>query len=1295
MADVDEFLRAGQSANPTWYQRFFRSIGGNDDPTTKEFWTTPNPDIKRMAEEHQQGWFSQIPREYASSIITTIPGTLGFAGTVYDLATGAKQPSWLTRTYNDYVEKPVRDALGLPDEMTWPRVVGGTLAAATPVGYINPAASTVRQIGTAVALPFNFVRAGSEAKDVLTQGAIAGTLMGGSKLIHDAVVPPAQAAPTDAERFVSAGVPPPQQAQAPQTDVDRFVQQGVATPREEGDSYINDWKTYALGAAALGLGLYGANRIARGIAAGREARAGAVPRTEVPEFPDPQSVTSSLRTAGVDQNQYIRDVLDKGLTPMGEQVYAARGQTDMYQRWVDDIMNRIATRTGTGGSGLTEHVLATGNFPGTNIKMEVSPARLQSMAAALSPEDRTVLYDALRAGDILDQRRLYNQKLVQRGKMAIPDNVPWSRGMLPDKTTSELAQMYAAAFGDPQLAKIVTGYKDVMRKTLEYYAERGILTRDQVNGLLADRPNYVHRATDEKVEGFFNKMKQTFRSPEVDDKKMQTDLQSLLKRTDDTLKSAIDPFEAMDKQLHNAVHLAETNAIKRDIVAMATEHVTLANGTKVPLHKGSEWFEKVGTATDKAGNQLASAAPDEFLVRMGNGETTRYRSSLELASVMRFAPATAVPFMNAMRKFQQFMATGHGNPLFAGVSALYDIASSAVFTKVFENGKVNFIPGIDPIKGMGQAAYGRLLNEMTHQLYRQVDSNGVLSRVLGPQHVEKIAQTVQHMANKAVFNIAREVGLISHERNEAIWGRSVLNNVAPDVGIARNVTPVARYAVEAANLAWRGYTGLLSSIQEGTKLGYFSRHAGKSGMELTEAAAKARDITGDFSKTPLNTFVQKLESTVPYMRVGVIGADKFIRAWKANPYSVTAKGLGTVSVPMVGGAMMMTLTSPEHRDFYWNKLSPAQRAAGFWFPVGPDPTRSLFIPIEPVLGAVFGTTALATADMLFGMSTGELEGSPEMRTALAHAFNVPDDVARGAAFKPLTHKERTQNIGQMALETAARVNPLDMPTGFNVLQSLMGGKPASVRLALTGDSFFRSEGRPTAEGTRYEGGVFAERTYALVDGFFGLTGMSLLNALEAAHETKMYSGSTQAANERAAKEFSDRYIGSSPTRILFDLPTRMQSRTLSSENLKDSSDAVDKVHELFGKFVRNDPGIRSSRGPTTDAVAPSQYKTPEFVAIGNVVQNMKPRLDKIQSDISAMFQLKQRMEVSALSPGAYKTRADAINAQMRDITRRRQDAQDMVDAMEHAVSRALGGRKFSFRQLDLDAPDLGLGKMQD
>lgn len=1260
-----------------------------------------------------KGTVSNVAREFVANMATAVPDVfLGLPGMIdtwrqrdpslnvtdrYKM--GSVDPSAAPPNGNpDYVspliEKhrditdPVRRALDLPTEgLTWEGVAGNALAAMTPIGWTRAAMSGPQQAGLAFAVPYNIVRSGHALQDVATAGLVASGVGSGIKLAvgDDAGATPVQApsaepaapAVVNTLTFESANRTQPNDNPLtfPSNPLAFPQQEPTASPKQ--DSIWDEVKLYGAGAALTLGALYGWHRYTMNRAT--QQAAGALPLTQAPEMETKLGLGTTARIAGVDQNRILGAVVEQGPTPTGRSI----GLTDDLMRSsAKNIEDMAATRMRDAGGGLMDAMYVSGKMPNSVVQMPAPPRQWFSRESALDPERRGAFRDAMYGRDEIEDRALFNADRQARGLPPIPDNVPWQAaggkpGLFPDKSTSELAQMYARLTGDPELEWLRDAHKAYQSKIVDYLLDRGMITPEAAQFLKTARPNHVHRQIQEEASSFWQRVKNGIFNPNVDEPRIQTALQSLLAREGDQTKSALGVAEALDRQFHSVVHGTEQNAIARMFADIITNRVTVPGAGSFATHNAHKLMREVASTPNNAKNVLAVAGDNEVLIRYAD-RTKKFITTPEIATALRFAPGTAVPIANFMRKAAQSAITGKLNPAFAPTSFLYDVWMSSIVEPVIKGGRLNFVPVLDPLKGIVQGVYGRMVDELSHQLTRQVDNNGVIAQAVGRQNLDTIAKQVQNAAVGSTLLAAREAGALGRHKDSVGVGTTVLRRIAPDVKYS-TLPPGVRHAANTADLIVRGYNGLLDAIQEGTKLGAFSRNRNP---------AAARDISGDFSKVPMNKRVQQVESTIPYARVGVVSIDKVMRALKERPVETTGRALAAITLPTIAGAYAMTMMSPEHRDFFWNKLTPEQRNAGIWLPLDPaDPTRSVMIPVDPTLGAMFITPGLIAADRMMGLSTGEIDKSPQLKATLGMLLGLPSDVSF-AGYQP-SPQQNTYDA-YAALTAAGRFAPLDVPVPVAAAAAALGHR-IDVRSLLTGDNVVSNAARDnTGLGTRYEGGLFSETAYNILDATVGLTGRSVLNALEVTND-KRHLGQ-KVGMDSVTKDFTERMIGSSPSlRIMWDAPVRMLSQTPEAKALAKNERVMGDVMNAYNTFIRNEPGTRVGPSAVTNAPVPPQLQSPEFYAIGSTVQTMKPRLDTIKSEINDLFAVRQRLEISGQLPQGSRSRVDALNDQLQVIQSKRREAAEIVSQMEDAISRQIG-RPFQFQQLDLKRPDLGLSR---
>jgi len=606
----------------------------------------------------------------------------------------------------------------------------------------------------------------------------------------------------------------------------------------------------------------------------------------------------------------------------------------------------------------------TAIMPSSEVRLQHIPAGMLQAWGKLPDDLRSSINTALRAADDLDSRSLGGASIF------------------PGQTAAQLRGIIARARSNPVAARWMDAHKQTMHDVLDYMRERGLLTADKHTELLTTQSNYVSRIgaliKDRSLGAAPGRVVEALLSAEQKHDTGLNTIQQLAHRgaqTGDTAETLVDVGTALEQVIANTIRLAETNSIRRRALR-TLEHVAMSNG--------KPYAEAVKRAEDSNVSVLVNGVRKYYNV-----------ADPTIAEVIQFSPQHTHLLVNEVRHLFQMATTGPigdglsmaftGLPLQSIANAFYE--SFGILGQAYKQSKFNPIDAVLALPvGVGVAVKGRVTELLARNAEEALLLGTPASKTLSQQAVRDAADAY---ARTIAGTLERNGGVLTGTTTSREFDtmRSLAANYAPTFYRQTH----GSYVPDPVRAVWSQWLWAHDSVQLAWKYHYALRNmpGGASRASEQRIANEVARVTGDFrQKGEPNSVVSLLRDATPYGNVALQSMYAWVRGWRNNPTRMFSFLTGT-ALASAGLITHQMIDNPELAHFYWNVLTPEQRAQGI--PVWEDknnPAAVQFItyPHEP-------RPLLAAANEAFGTAIGFKDGSiynqPDVLAALSEMFNKP------------------------------------------------------------------------------------------------------------------------------------------------------------------------------------------------------------------------------------------------------------------------------------------------------------------
>ena len=741
-------------------------------------------------------------------------------------------------------------------------------------------------------------------------------------------------------------------------------------------------------------------------------------------------------------------------------------QTNLGADVVEDMDNALrATRTQTTDiqySRLYEHgyLDPEGSVRTTPLRVVLENFR------SLRPEDRELFNSAYEAADELGRR--------QR-----PGYTP-SFGA--DITDSVLNQRLQAGRSNPRVRAMMDQYEQVMRDVTEARFQSGMISRQQYIREKA-RGAYMHNIeVDPSISPMRRAASRLFRNMNSN----LLDITGSEKLAQGGLRAKENPMDALGTYLQQQISSMQQNKVRGQVLrALDRRALRDADGNatgKMAVRRLKD------DATAPQGTQT--------VVVMDRGKEVRYAvGDVRLANALRFRPRAALPLFNEMRRIFQTATTGNANPLFAPVSAAYDLSAGMLGMRTnrmvsgiidqklkegmdalgFSDSVTNTVrtvmagavrPAELPfnfVEGTLQGLRGRMLEL---QATRALE----VAERLGTPMARQAAVDALRLFDESMYAKALRAGYSSGSFSEAVDG-------------ADDMLSIMRSRLNNARVS-RMYVGALDAIRDSARMAAFARNyahtVNKNGgpnnvtaKDMKRIAGEVRNMGADVSRQSGHQAINATLSAIPYGNVIVQSTAHLLHNVMTNPAAWS-------TIAAVAGMRLMheSSLSPEAYEYLRTTIPAYRQTDEFWYevrdegePFNPDEHLRSF-KIGPELGFITSVTSNFLGAMLEG--AGIAEGQ--------------DDPVGG--------------LGGQAQALAALGDMIGFTTPplLNVTANAFGYGNMDIPGAMRGDALFREPRLDNAQedfrGYGLSGGIMGDRMALMLNSALGTAGRVLSETLE-------------------------------------------------------------------------------------------------------------------------------------------------------------------------------------------------------
>jgi hypothetical protein len=437
---------------------------------------------------------------------------------------------------------------------------------------------------------------------------------------------------------------------------------------------------------------------------------------------------------------------------------------------------------------------------------------------------------------------------------------------------------------------------------------------------------------------------------------------------------------------------------------------------------------------------------DKIITVMNNGDRHHFYVRDEpLRDIISTKPrilGTLNQIGRVMKNTLQYTVTG--TPMFAPIATLMNYA--LIQHNAFVRG-VKYTP-VDAVKGLVESASHRLSDGISQALAKSIAEQSGLARV-APNFAQDLKIRLDNRMRNSIFGLVqREAGNLStplqpHELDNRL------------IDLAKMAAPTIGSDVMSLTTLGRFVSGFTRMMHEAPVLGLIKRQLKESGNlsggSVRRTVADALDISGDTRRHGYGPASSAFHSWVPWSSAMVQGigstAEAFGKAGKDGKYGRIAATVALSTAVPASAVIWNTVIGDEYADYYWSKLTDAQRVNNIYLGVpGLPPEQGILIPLDPLIG-VYNAIAIESLNAAFNLSKTRLYGGqlPDSANvsgingahfiaALGRYFEVPLPPAAQAAaimwkkeqfsVKPQLDKDGNFTIfGGHPIQTGTRLDP--------------------------------------------------------------------------------------------------------------------------------------------------------------------------------------------------------------------------------------------------------------------------------
>lgn len=978
---------------------------------------------------------------------------------------------------------------------------------------------------------------------------------------------------------------------------------------DEADKEESSWRKGMIAAGAAAAAYFGARHM----------------RQKMLEKVDQRSAMPSLTEPAPSENIATTGELAKGgifdeMEPARSQLEKATGDADLFSAQAQ-LGNQV------GVAAQSAEAFSTGRFPVLMGAGDQKPIRVQPLkdilfaADQLPPAQRSAIDDVLLAMDEIDQMRLAKA-------------TPTDTSLLKGKTLKELQDLVRVHMQDPQTRALVTAFQEQPKAVLRFVQQSGLISAEQVKKWGGNHPHYMPREQYEaqRLRDLLMGPKESNDAVDALDNFAKGQRSVELEGRGTEFKGTfMPPTTVLANEQRRAIRAAQVNNTRR----LFFQNLRNEDGT----YKLKGVYE---VAPERAGEKnvikyYVNGRPQYWKVKDQSIYTALKNAgnSRQLDGILGVA--------NVMRQAKQFAITGPVvNPKFQVISGqLWDpVWASIVAPKGTSFGgiKAPAVGVIGAVKGFRAHHKARMaeffrqeaLLRSTNLSRRGVSYKTPISYIfqkvadkMPQERLEQLADSYAEAYAQTPVALYRMMG----GSGARVWNdyEQLANLNIMDPAARRKWVEAFKGAfdnefkadlISGRNLSqehgWLGYyaRGLVDTLHQGTRYQLLDINKPTKGNLLKDASLM-EDYINDLAKVARNqrdlldtsrhggttgkvgATATTATATLPYANVMLQGFYKLGKAWKNNPERVT-KAVGSIAMAGAAGAYLNSRWSDAHREWFWNELSPEQRAGALWIPnpMSEDPHDSIRIPLEPTTAAI-AMIGQNLMDASFGISSGQVD--PRILQNLDHYFNYEDQ------YGMTTFDRRATDVAS----GGRRLFGLGLPPALEA-----GAPAAGMRFNMEGQ-LVPLYGQQVQQyndmlgnvPTRYVDGIISSQNEAIMNGLMGPIATGIV--VDMVEGAKMQLDKEPWGLMNAMGEMKDQYID----RVVGPDKTPIRPYTVEARELKDYERAIDDIETKWSDAMRRGQ-TRQQRGVALSGRIAPGFDDPMQQQL---FQTVRPQVQRLRS----------------------------------------------------------------------------------
>lgn len=442
--------------------------------------------------------------------------------------------------------------------------------------------------------------------------------------------------------------------------------------------------------------------------------------------------------------------------------------------------------------------------------------------------------------------------------------------------------------------------------------------------------------------------------------------------------------------------------------------------------------------------------PDRVVEVWENGKKESYLSSRLQANLLRFDPYIAkYPTMFMAKRLFEHGTTGPLSLTFAPVTAIRDALGGWILKESGAKGPL----GPELLLSAPKQVWAKMQLAFVDLLQNNADKIPFFEETTKLNWAKQVSNSYMN----SFYHMANEVGGFdaSLMKQNIQAGQGVLRELAKTADATASVVPGLKTLGHSFQALAHGFANMFDAIAEAPRFAAFQRNV-KSGMDASEAALKARSITGDTTRSGrvynsrqqritgdvtnrgrlapapvIGAGIEFIREATPYFNPMVQGFRRLTNAIIEDPVGVNLRAWTGVGLPAMAALAWNEMLGEDYNKFAFERRSSRDIAMNLYIGIpGKPPEEGIQIPIAHELmlynspwttglySVMKGSDSEEVTNMVQHMGLTALENSamigfPQIGTAIfaAAGENAPDSIVDPWNWAQDVYQIREDNAG--------------------------------------------------------------------------------------------------------------------------------------------------------------------------------------------------------------------------------------------------------------------------------------------